>query len=170
MPSRPSSAPKAKRVCPWRRSSRCPGETGRIKFGVSPGNRAEPPPPAEQATTADAAKIGSLSLKCKSHERAQITNASWSRPGSRRHVLCGKRPTARKKDVFARSDKSHIVQHKTGRKGKATGGLAAGNLARPRCHRFIDAQCVLILRAREHRPRRRAPVRPHSANLEKMGA
>ena len=31
-------------------------------------------------------------------------------------------------------------------------------------------QCVLILRAREHRPRRRAPVRPHSANLEKMGA
>ena len=48
-------------------------------------------------------------------------------------------------DVFARLDKSHIVQHKTGRKEKATGGLAAGNPARPRCHRFIDAQCVLIL-------------------------
>ena len=31
------------------------------------------------------------------------------------------------------------------------------------------AQCVLILRAREHRPRRRAPVRPHSANWNEDG-
>ena len=29
------------------------------------------------------------------------------------------------------------MQHKTGREGKATGGLAAGNPARPRCHRFM---------------------------------
>jgi len=64
-PSRPSFAPRTKRVCPWRRSSRCPGETGRIKFGISPGHRAEPPPPAEQATTADADGIGSLPLKVK---------------------------------------------------------------------------------------------------------
>jgi len=41
-------------------------------LNVSPDHRAEPPPPAAQATTADAAKIGSLSLKCKSHERAQV--------------------------------------------------------------------------------------------------
>ena len=40
-------------------------------------------------------------------------------------------------DKFARLDKSHIVQHKTGRWEKATGGLAAGNPARPRCHRFM---------------------------------
>ena len=58
--------------CPWRRSSRCPGETGRIKFGVSPGHRAEPSPPAEQATTADAAKIGSLPLKNSGLNRAQV--------------------------------------------------------------------------------------------------
>jgi len=36
-----------------------------MKFGVSSGHRAEPPPPAEQAMTADAAKIGSLPLKSK---------------------------------------------------------------------------------------------------------
>jgi hypothetical protein len=36
-----------------------------MKFGVSPGHRAAPPPPAAQATTADAAKIGSLSLNSK---------------------------------------------------------------------------------------------------------
>jgi len=41
------------------------------------------------------------------------------------------------KDKFARSDKSHIVQHKTGRKGKATGGLGTGNPARPRADRFM---------------------------------
>ena len=92
------------------------------------------------------------------------------RPGSRRHVLCGKRPTARKKDKFARSDKSHIVRHKIGRWEKATGGPGTGNPARPRADHFMIAQCVLILRAREHRPRRRAPVRPHSANWNKLGA
>jgi hypothetical protein len=36
-----------------------------MKFGVSPGHRAEPAPPAEQATTADADEIGSLPLKGK---------------------------------------------------------------------------------------------------------
>lgn len=75
-----------------------------------------------------------------------------------------------KKDQFARSDKSHIVRHKIGRWEKATGGPGTGDPARPRAGHFMIAQCVLILRAREHRPRRRAPVRPHSANWEKMGA
>jgi hypothetical protein len=75
-----------------------------------------------------------------------------------------------RKDQFARSDKSHIVRHKIGRWVKATGGPGTGDPARPRAGHFMIAQCVLILRAREHRPRRRAPVRPHSANLEKMGA
>jgi hypothetical protein len=36
-----------------------------MKFESPPGHRAEPPPPAEQATTADADEIGSLSLKVK---------------------------------------------------------------------------------------------------------
>jgi len=62
----PATAPPESKVSlPWRRSSRCPGETGRMKFGVSPGHRAEPAPPAEQATTADADEIGSLPLKGK---------------------------------------------------------------------------------------------------------
>jgi hypothetical protein len=36
-----------------------------MKFGVSLGHRAEPSPPAEQATTADAVKISSLPLNGK---------------------------------------------------------------------------------------------------------
>jgi hypothetical protein len=41
-----------------------------MKFESPSGHRAEPPPPAEQATTADAAKIGSLPLKGNYESRA----------------------------------------------------------------------------------------------------
>jgi hypothetical protein len=47
-----------------------------MKFGVSPGHRAEPPPPAKQAMTANADKVGSLSLNRKRHERAQVMTCS----------------------------------------------------------------------------------------------
>ena len=56
--------------CPWRRSSRCPGETVTNKVWClsRPSRRAASP--AEQATTADAAKIGSLPLKENYESRA----------------------------------------------------------------------------------------------------
>ena len=105
-------------------------------MNVSPGHRAEPPSPAENQRPLTLMKLVRSRSKVNYESRAS-NDVLRSRPGSRRHGLCGKRPTAQKKDQFARSDKSHIVQHKTGRKGKATGGLAAGNPARPRRHRFM---------------------------------
>jgi hypothetical protein len=76
---------------------------------------------------------------------------------------------SRNGNKMVRSDKSHIVQHKTGRE-EDHGRPGSGEPRETPLPPFYDAQCVLILRAREHRPRRRAPVRPHSANWKKMGA
>ena len=107
--------------------------------------------------------------------------AEWCRPGSRRCVHHsaprdgGSRPVreapyrSRNGIKMVRSDKSTLCDIKLAAR-KATGGPGTGNPTRPRAVHFMITQCVLILRAREHRPRRRAPGRPHSANLEKMGA
>ena len=81
-------------------------------------------------------------------------------------ACAGKRPTARKKDHLLAEIRVTLCIHKTGRWGKATGGLAAGNPARPRCHRFIDAQCDLILRALRAQA---APSRPRPPPLRKFG-
>ncbi len=119
-----------------------------------------PSSPAAQATTADADEIGSLSLKWKNTSARKSRMLRGVGQGRVVTACAKKRPTARRKDQFARSDKSHIVRHKIGRWGKATGGPGTGDPARPRAGHFMIAQCVLILRARELRPRRRAPVRP----------
>ena len=79
-------------------------------LSVAPGHRTEPPSPAEQATTADAAKIGSLSLKCKSHERAQVKTCfvGTARVAPSRPVREAPYRSTRK-DRFARSDRAHCV-------------------------------------------------------------
>ena len=113
-------------------------------------------------------------VRCRSNGKARARASDDVLRGSARvapsRPVLGSALPLEKKNRFARSDKSTLCIHKTGRWEKATGGPGPGDPARPRAGRFIDAQCVLILRAREHRPRRRAPVRPHFANLEKMGA
>jgi hypothetical protein len=47
--------------------------------------------------------------------------------------------------------------------GKSHGRPGSGEPRETPPPPFYDAQCVLILRAREHRPRRRDPGRHHSA-------
>ncbi len=109
-------------------------------------------------------KIGSLSLKWKSHERAQVRTCfvESARVAPSRPVR--EAPyRSKRKTKFARSDKSTLCDIKLAAVEKATGGPGTGDPARPRAGHFMITQCVLILRAREHRPRRRAPGRPHSA-------
>jgi len=121
-----------------------------------------PSSPAEQATTANADEIGSLSLK-RNYECAQATTCSV---GAAR--VAPSRPvrecalTLRERNQIGSLDKSHIVQHKTGRE-ESHGRPGSGEPRETPLPPFYDAQCVLILRAREHRPRRHAPGCPHFA-------
>ena len=88
------------------------------KVWVSPGPRAEPPPPAEQAIPlcgTDAVEISSLPLKGKLRMRAQVRTCFV---GSAR--VAPSRPVreapyrSRNGNKMVRSDKSHIVRHKIG--------------------------------------------------------
>ena len=147
------------------------GRDGTNQFESPPGHRAERHHRQHrQRPLTLSGNISSLPLKWKATSARKSRMLRGVGQGRAVTSCAGMRPTARRKDKFARSDKSHIVRHKIGRWGKATGGPGTGDPARPRAGHFMIAQCVLILRAREHRPRRRAPVRPHSANLGKMGA
>ena len=166
-PSRACSL-KAITVCPWRRSSRCPGETRRLKFGVSPGHRAEPPPPAAQEPgTLRWLEVWFAALN-GGNERAQVTNASRGRPGSRRHGLCGKRPTAQQGRInLVRSDKNHFVRHKAGR-GEGEGRPRRGTPRDP-AGRFMPHK-VFLSYGRGSTGRAVTPPAAPASQLEKSGA
>jgi len=84
-------------------------------------------------------------------------------------ACAGKRPTAhRKGNRSVRSDKSHIVRHKTGR-FECCGGPGTGDPARPRAGRFTSHN-VFLSYGRGSTGRAVAPPAAPTAQLEKSGA
>ncbi len=78
-------------------------------------------------TTANAVQTTSVRSRSKlRRECARVRTCSVGQPGSRRHGLCGKRPTAHRRGQSQFAQIRHVVRHKTGRWEKPRAASAAG--------------------------------------------
>ena len=99
----------------------------------------------------------------KNHERAQVTTCSVvaARVAPSRPVRECALPLKEKTSLLAQIRVTLCNIKLAARKGNGRPG--SGEPRETPLPPFYDAQCVLILRAREHRPRRHAPGCPHFA-------
>ena len=84
-------------------------------WNVSPGHRAERRHRQNRQRPLTLIKLVRSRSKVNYESRASDDVLRGFGQGRAVTACAGMRPTARRKDKFARSDKSHIVQHKTGR-------------------------------------------------------
>jgi len=101
-------------------------------------------------------------------KRAQVTSAPWGKPGSRRHGLCWKRPTAHGTESSWFAQIRHIVRHKTGRWKRQRAARQRGTPRDPAAA-VLCSHNVLLSYGRGSTGRAVTPPAAPTAQLEKDG-